>query len=64
MKNYESADVSYCFQCKNDKYCKEPRLDGQFGREIRDKETDKLLACVSSTIKQCIRDNRIFNNKN
>ncbi len=39
---HQSADASYCYQCRDGKYCKEPRLDGQKGRELRDTETDKM----------------------
>ncbi len=54
MKKHLSPNYSYCYQCKEDSYCKMPRLDGFGGREIRDNETDALVACVEETIKQCM----------
>ena len=58
---HQSADASYCFgsSCRRkDIYCKEPRLDGSRGREIRDSKTDELLGTVSSSIKQCIANRK------
>jgi len=60
-KLYQSADASYCFgsECKRkDIYCKEPRLDGENGKEVREKDTDELVGCTSSTIKQCIANRK------
>lgn len=51
--NKKNENESFCYQCKTDQYCKEPRLDSKRGRDVLNKTTDKIEASVTITIKMC-----------